>query len=287
MKTLTRLATASILALSLAAFGCGGTTADTSPQTAQSAATLAPVGAQTHGAVKLVGDALGDVPLRPDQRTELEKLAADAETRHQSIAPARKDLMEAIAVQIEAGKIDRTALQPKVDAAADAFAKVRDDDRAALERMHAILDASQRAKFVDALKARFEAKRGEMKGKHGEMKQWAEDLKLTDAQRSQIKDAMRAQWKEGHEHGEGHPMTEMKAHHENAQKVLEAFKGERFVIDEVAPKKDARAMAAKMSGHFIGMAETVMPILTAEQRTIAAQKLRTHTTEVTEIHAPF
>jgi Spy/CpxP family protein refolding chaperone len=119
------------------------------------------------------------------------------------------------------------------------------------------------------------------------MKQWAEDLKLTDAQRSQIKDAMRAQWKEGHEHAEGQPMTEMKAHKENAQKVLDAFKGDRFVLDEVAPKKDTREMAAKMSGHFLRMAETVMPILTPEQRTIAAQKLRTHSTEVTEIHAPF
>jgi Spy/CpxP family protein refolding chaperone len=287
MKTLTRLAAASLLAFSLAAVGCGGSTADTSPQTAQSAATLAPVGAQTHGPVKLVGDALGDVPLRPDQRTELEKLAADAETRHQSIAPAKKDLMEALATQIEAGKIDRAALQPKIDAAADAFARVRDDDRAALERMHAILDASQRAKFVDALQARFEAKRGEMKGRHGEMKQWAEDLKLTDAQKSQIKDAMRAQWKAGHEQGEGHPMTEMKAHKDHGQQVLEAFKADRFVMDEVAPKKDTRAMAAKMSGHFIQMAETVMPILTAEQRTLAAQKLRTHSVDATEMHGPF
>jgi Spy/CpxP family protein refolding chaperone len=285
MKTLTRLAAASLLALSLAALGCGGSTADTSPQTAQSAATLAPVGAQTHGPVKLVGDALGDVPLRPEQRAELEKMATDAEARHQAMAPARKDLMEALAVQIESGKIDRTALQPKIDATADAWAKARDDDRAALERMHAILDTDQRAKFVDALQARFEAKRGDHKGHHGEMKQWAEDLKLTDAQRSQIKDAMRAQWKAGREHNEASAVTEMKAHKDHGQQVLQAFKGDRFVMDEVAPKKDTRMMATKMSGHLIRMAETVMPILTPEQRTIAASKLRTHSIEATEIHA--
>ena len=33
---------------------------------------------QTHGVVKLIGDALGEVALRPDQRTELEKLAVAA-----------------------------------------------------------------------------------------------------------------------------------------------------------------------------------------------------------------
>jgi hypothetical protein len=131
MKTLMRLASVSLLALSVAAVGCGGSTADTSPQTAQSAATLAPVGAQTHGPVRLVGEALGDVPLRPDQRTELEKLASDAEARHQATLSARKDIVDAVAAQVEAGKIDRAALQPKIDAAADAWAKVQGDDRAA------------------------------------------------------------------------------------------------------------------------------------------------------------
>jgi Spy/CpxP family protein refolding chaperone len=293
MKTLTSLASASLLALSLAAMGCGGSTADTSPQTAQNAATLAPVGAQTHGMVKLAGDALGDVPLRPEQRAELEKLAADAEARHQSLAPARKDLVEAVAAQVEAGKIDRTALQPKIDAASDAWVKIRDDDRAALERVHAILDATQRAKFVEALQARFQAKRGDHAGHHGhgEMKQWAEDLKLTDAQKDQIKSSMRAQFKAnagGQEHHEGHSPAEMKAHHGDHQKIVEAFKSDRFVMDEVAPKGDARAMAAKMSGRMIHMVETVMPVLTPEQRTIAAQKIRTYSTNDAALrHGPF
>jgi hypothetical protein len=56
--------------------------------------------------------------------------------------------------------------------------------------------------------------------------------------------------------------------------VLSAFKQDRFVMDEVAPARDIAQVAAKMTDHFVGLAETVLPLLTPEQRTIAASKLR-------------
>jgi Spy/CpxP family protein refolding chaperone len=272
----------SVLALSLAVGACGGSTAaDNGPQTAQSAVTTAPVGASTHGPVKLVGNALGEVPLRPDQRTELEKLATDAEARHQSVAGARKDLVEAVAVQVEAGTLDRAALQPKIDAAAAAWDTIRTQDRAALERVHAILDTSQRAQFVDALHGQMKAARGKHEGREG-MHEWAADLKLTDAQKDQIKQAFHAKAKD---HGrDGH--AEWKDHQAQGGKVMDAFKSDHFVMDEVSPKKDVKESAAKMSGHLLGMIETVLPILTPEQRQIAGQKIRAHATS-DDAHSPF
>jgi Spy/CpxP family protein refolding chaperone len=272
MTTISRISSISLLALSLAAAACGGSTAtDTGAQTAQSAATTAPVGVSTHGPVKLVGDALGQVPLRPDQRTELEKLATDAEARHQTVAPARKDLVEAIAAQVEAGTLDRTALQPKIDAAAAAWDSIRTQDRAALERVHAILDTTQRAAFTDALHAQMKAAKGHHAG-HDGMKQWAADLNLTDAQKDQIKQAFQAK-KEQNSH-DFH--AEMKGQHAKGSQVMEAFKSDRFVMDEVSPKVDAKQATAKMSGRMLGMIETVLPILTPEQRKIAADKIRAH-----------
>ena len=44
--------------------------------------TRAPVAQSTHGPLKLIGDALGDVPLTASQRAAIEKLAADTEARH-------------------------------------------------------------------------------------------------------------------------------------------------------------------------------------------------------------
>ncbi len=289
MTTISRIGSVSLLALSLAVAACGGSTAtDTGAQTAQNAVTKAPVGVATHGPVKMVGDALGQVPLRPEQRTELEKLATDAETRHQSVAPARKDLVEAVALQVESGTLDRAALQPKIDAAATAWDGIRTQDRAALERVHTILDASQRAAFTDALHAQMKEGREHhgpdgmhaKNGHHGKMQEWATDLKLTDAQKDQIKAAFQAKGKD-HEHD---IHAEMKDHHAKGGQVMDAFKSEHFVMDEVSPKVDTKQAAAKMSGRMLGMIEVVLPILTPEQRKIAADKIRSHAAAGGEDH---
>jgi hypothetical protein len=68
----------SVLALTLAAAGCSGGTAaqndNGASQTAASAMTKAPVAPQVKSPhVRLVADALADVPLRAEQRTENEQ----------------------------------------------------------------------------------------------------------------------------------------------------------------------------------------------------------------------
>jgi len=265
-----------VLAITVAAssfVACGGSVEQ--PQTQASAATKAPVGAQTHGAVKMVGEALGEVPLRTDQRTELEKLASDAESRHAGLADGRKDLANAIADQIEKGTIDRAALQPKIDRVIADFEKVHPADQAALTRMHALLDKDQRNAFVDALEAKLKDHHGE----HGPMqgfahlKQLADELKLTDDQRSQIRTVLMDAHKEGKgEHGGPH---EWKARMHEGKKALESFRTDTFDAAAVGPKGDLKDKAAQGTTRIVGIAEKVLPILTPEQRKIAADKLRT------------
>ena len=144
---------AALAAGSAVAVGCGGSVEQ--PQTQASAVSKAPIAPQTHGVVKLFGDALGEVALRPDQRTELEKIAVAAEQRHVAMADGKKELMLAVADQVEKGSIDRAALQPKIDRIIVDLEKGRPEDTASLARMHAILDAEQRNAFADALEAKF------------------------------------------------------------------------------------------------------------------------------------
>ncbi len=283
---------AAVPLFTLAATGCSGNATGEPVVTAQSGATKAPVAQNAHGPVKLVGNALGEVALRPAQRTEIEKLATDTEARHQAGSGVRKDLMEAIALQVEAGKIDRAALQPKIDAVAAAWDASRGADRAAFERLHDILDSEQRAAFVTA----FQAQMGEMKSHHkgggdhkagghkggfGGMQEWATDLKLTDAQKTQIHDAMKARFQAMHQSGDKTHGDKHAGGRDFGKNVLEAFKGDKFVMDTVAPKQDAKAGANKMADKMVGMVEVVVPILTAEQRTIAAAKIRTRATNST------
>jgi hypothetical protein len=266
-----RLAFPLSLTLALPALGCGGSVASGQPVAADSAAIRAPVAQGAHGPLKVLGAALGDVQLRSTQRLEIEKMAVDAETRHADGRAARKDLMLAIAAQIAAGSIDRTSLQPKIDALVAALQKAQPDDRAAFEHLHAILGSDQRVAFVDALEARAHGRLRQMWAKRP-MQEWADDLKLTDDQRSQLKTLFKQRFAAAHAAHDGAPWGGGLMR--RGAKILEAFKQDRFVMDEVIPAADVSHGAAAMSDRVIGMAELALPILTPEQRAIAAQKLR-------------
>lgn len=291
---------------SLAVTGCGGSVEQ--PQTQASAVTKAPIAPQTHGVVKVFGDALGEVALRPDQRTELEKLAVAAEQRHLAMADGKKDLMLAVADQLEKGSIDRAALQPKIDRIVADLEKGRPEDTASLARVHAILDPEQRNAFADALEAKFKGKHGGWKhgggddkgkdgpkgeageqgagpdhaggpkGMHGLM-QLAADLNLTDDQKSQIKDVLKAG-------REGHSFREMYDRMSEGKKVLESFRSDKFDANVATPAPEKlRERAAIGTSRALGVAEKILPILTPDQRKIAAEKLRTMASSGAEL--PF
>jgi Spy/CpxP family protein refolding chaperone len=283
VRTLAVTLLLSVASLAPLVTGCSGAEQH-SPQTSASAVTKAPIAPNTHGLVKLVGEALGDVALRPEQRTELEKLAAAAEARHLAMIDGRKELMGAVADQVEKGSIDRAALQPKIDRVVAEGEKVRPDDRAALVKVHALLDTEQRNAFVDALEARMKGKHEGAKGKHrggprdgfAKMKQLADDLKLTEEQRDQIKTVM----KEGHKEGGrgGHPMgADFRERMHAGKGALESFRTDKFEPAEPrldGKKVDLREKAAEGTTRMIGMAEKLLPILNAEQRKLAADKIR-------------
>jgi Spy/CpxP family protein refolding chaperone len=281
------------------AVACGGTTAEPQTQTSAAAVTRAPIGQSTHGMVKVLGEALGDVPLRAEQRAELEKIAADADTRHAPLAVARKDLMTTLADQVAKGQLDRAALDAKMTQIRTDSERIRTEDGASLAKVHALLDKEQRAAFADALDARFEkfgrghhAKgaphaKGGFAGGFGHMKALADELKLTDEQRTQIfatfKDAraeMRAHRGEKHDgaegpdahvRGEGPPKF---AHHRRGPKLSDAFRADKLDLTQLGPKAEQHAHMKSMIERGVTMGEKILPILTPEQRAILAAKIR-------------
>jgi Spy/CpxP family protein refolding chaperone len=281
------------LILAVPSVACGGSVTTEQPATAAAVTTRAPIAQSAHGPTKLIGDALGDVPLTAAQRTELEQLAADTEARHANARAAGKDMMLALAGQVEAGTLDRASLKAKVDAVAAALVAAQPADRAAFQKLHDLLGPDQRVAFVDAFEARAKARfagageagpsGGGGPGK-GMMGQWAADLALTDAQKQEIKAALEQRRQAGAdgEHGPGRPMREGA---QRAGKLLEAFKQDRFVLDEVAPPRDIGQMTSHASERFIGLAEIALPVLTPQQRALAAQKIRERV-DATEVVGP-
>jgi Spy/CpxP family protein refolding chaperone len=272
------------LMLAVPSLGCGGSVSAEPAATATSAATKAPVAQSAHGPLKLIGDAFGDVPLTTSQRAEIESLATDAEARHATARAAGKDLMTALAAQVEAGALHRELLQPKIDALVTALVAAQPADRAAFQKLHDILQPDQRVTFVDAFEARVGermhagAESGEGRGAHP-LRQWAVDLGLSDEQKAQIRAALAAERSNDdgargeHKGGPG-GWAQWKDAGRQGGRMLESFKQDRFVIDEVAPARDIPSAAARASDRFLKMAEAALPVLTPQQRAIAAQKLR-------------
>jgi Spy/CpxP family protein refolding chaperone len=218
----------------------------------------------------LLREALAKVSLRAEQRPTVEQLGREAQARHEPIKQARALLRGALADQVAAGKIDRTALKPQLDALLSAIEQSRAGDRVALGRLHDILDKDQRSQFVDAIEAEFHGNGHHPHGGPGGLRRWASDLNLTDQQAGQIRAALKAKFA-----GQRDAMKEqLKSMREQGKRMLEAFRQDQFTLDANAPLF-GRDKAERRIERMLDVAEAAVPLLTPEQRAIAAQKLRT------------
>lgn len=256
-----------LAAVALSGAGCGASI-DPVESAEGAGATKAPVAVDAKGPVKLLGQAFAEVALSAEQRAEIEKLAAEAAARHEPIAARKRELAEAVAAQIEAGRIDRAALAPKIRALSTAWQSAQAGDRPAIQRVHALLDADQRDALVDAIEDRVRAKLHERPMRQ-RMKEWVTDLKLSDDQVDRIKDSIKARW---HQHGDGGP-ADFRNPLQRGKDALEAFRDDDFDVGEKVPVLDP---AGAGGDRLIGVVETVLPILTPEQRALAARKIREH-----------
>jgi len=249
--------TASALAIS----ACSGAEAGPAAAAAQTA------NEDPAGHLGLIREALEKVALRPDQKTEVEQLVTAATARHESVRAAHLALRSAVADQVLAGKVDRAALKPQIDALLAAIDKSRPDDRAALVRLHDLLDKNQREQLVSAVESSFRARMHDRKG-HGP-RQWATDLNLSDEQRDQIRAAMRDQF---HRDGDG-AREHWRAAHEQGRRLLQSFREDKFTLDGTVTL--GRDRIGQGIDRMIDLANAAVPILRPEQRALAAQKIRT------------
>jgi Spy/CpxP family protein refolding chaperone len=220
-----------------------------------------------HGAGKLIEKALDEVQLRPDQKSAVEAMKAEAEKRHAPAKAARERFTTALADQVEKGELDRCALAPDTKALASAESDAHSGDRADFEKLHSILDPTQRATFVDSLERQWDAieKMHEPASLADKM---ATELKLSDDQKTSLQKIFSGL----REIREAEPSYA--AHRERWRKILDAFKGEHFSLDEVAPAGDVAKHSAARVEHMLWAKEAILPVFTPEQRKAVADKMR-------------
>lgn len=269
MKKLVRLIrTSGVVALGIGVVPLFACNDEMSIEAIQSEAVTSTAETEYGGETTRIWDqAFAEAQLRPEQRPEVDKLRSEYKARHEPVRAAKRELMSAVAAQIETGKIDRCALASPIKEVASAMAQARPADRAALERLHEIMDPDQRAKFVDALRRGWEA-RERARAPRAMAEKVEKELNLTPDQGEKLERIFTGL----REVRDAQPAKA--ENRERWRKMLDAFKTDRFVIDEAAPMGDVAAQTTEKLEFGLWAGEAVVPVLNAEQRRTLAQRIR-------------
>ena len=213
--------------------------------------------------------ALEDTSLTADQRARVEAVRAELSAASASEKTARVALADRLAAQITAGALDRAALEPYMTAIETARATDKPAEQKALNDLHAALTSGQRARLVEAARAKLDKHAFRDDGKE-RLEQVADELELSDTQRRAIKARVVAQLgahfaDHGHEHGE------FKA---RAEAIAQAFASDSFDAKTLDVGKDASAFMRPMGEAMLTLVEATLPELSPAQRAKLAEHVR-------------
>jgi Spy/CpxP family protein refolding chaperone len=238
---------------------CENATTPESPEMAKEDAAREP-----YGPVELVADALAKVCLSDDQRAAIEKLGKQVGPKERAVAEARHALVAALAEQLRSGTIDENALKDKVDALAKARQDAAPAMHKAIDGLHGILDAGQRNTFVDAIEGRV---KGLAQASSGWSDSIAKDLGFTDDQKHRIQDVL------------GKEKPELRKERDTVAAAFEGFRKDDFSTDKVIPVADVGDQSRAEAEGMIATANEIVPILTADQRGMLADKIESKPNE--------
>jgi Spy/CpxP family protein refolding chaperone len=217
---------------------------------------------EANGIVQMVEDALSGITLRPDQKDALQKVGAEVDAKVAAVDEAKRGGLLALADQIEAGNVDPNALKSYTQKYVDAAVAASPVVRSGLEKVHEILDASQRKQFVEGFREAMKKHAGRF-DKKAHLDRMAATLNLTDDQKQKIGGVL------------GEDTVASDVARARVELVLAAFPGDHFAIDELlAPASTVRDRVQTMADHMIGVASRITEILTPDQRRIAASHIR-------------
>ncbi len=207
-----------------------------------------------------------------DKKADLEKIQADL---HKSMAPvheAEREVLTILADGVAAGKIDEGKLKPAVAKEEAAATAAHEKEAEVLEKLHAALTPEQRAALVDKVNAHVEIWKKSAheeygnKEKGGRLAELGDELGLSTEQVDKISEALKKD-------APAKPdPAKLEAH---VKAFTEAFSQEKFDAKSLTTAKEADAYVAKHgTARLVRFYGIVTPILTPEQRTKLAERLR-------------
>ncbi len=227
-----------------------------------------------HGGVTLlIAMSLDTLGVSPEQKPAVERVRGNLLGRMDAARTAEQGLLGTLADGLAAGAIDPAKVDAAVAALAIAAATSHEASADALNELHAILTPSERAALVDKVEAHWSVWQKANAEEGDRLVQLTEDLDLAPDQVDKIR-AIRAGQGQG---GRALPGLESQQISAHVRAFSDAFRSATFDAKALA---DGGAATAHMAGwgaaHMARFVESVMPVLTAEQRGKLAQLLRSH-----------
>ncbi len=236
---------------------------------------------------------LESVELKPDQKPVVQGIESDLEKLGEKPHEAGRALAADLADGVAAGKLNHAKTDADVRAIAKAVQGIEPGIQDAANRLHKTLDPAQRKKLVETMRARGQemhaawghgmhqhgmAGKGAGPGKGGAagraeggpLGRLGEELALTPEQRDKLKTKLEAQYRAKEAAMKDQKAAAMK--HMTA--VGDAFEKDQFDAKKVGLASKAPDMAKMMANQHVAFVETVLGVLTPEQRSKFAAHIR-------------
>ena len=264
--------------------GCSGSSANTPPSA--SAAKVAEdddvaAGLVEHhryhhhgGVTLLIAMSLDTLGISPEHKAAVDKIRTDLHARMEPARSAEQKLVNTLSEGLAAGNIDAAGVDAAVAQVTAAATAVHDASAEAVNELHALLTPPERAALVDKVEAHWAVwqKANSLKAdpEHGHLATLAKELGLTQDQVNKVRASLDERLKTVQQLDPQEIATHLRA-------FGDAFRSEKFDSKVLTTANGANShlagWGAARLAHFV---QALSPVLTPDQRTKFAQRLREH-----------
>jgi Spy/CpxP family protein refolding chaperone len=216
-------------------------------------------------------DTLG---ISPEQKAAVEKIRTDLHARMEPARSAEQKLINTLTEGLAAGNVDAAGVDAAIAQVASAATAVHDASAEAVNELHALLTPPERAALVDKVEAHWAVwqKANSLKPDpaHGHLATLAKELGLTQDQVDKVRASLDERLK-------AVPPLEPQEIATHLRAFGDAFRSEKFDSKVLTTANGANShlagWGAARLAHFV---QALSPVLTPDQRTKFAQRLREH-----------
>ncbi|MEO6603682.1 MAG: Spy/CpxP family protein refolding chaperone [Polyangiaceae bacterium] len=245
--------------------------------------------AHGHGMLELFSMGLDSLELTAEQKTAIDGIKADMAAHSEAPKVPREKLEADVSDGVAAGKLDHAKTDADIKAMSAAVAATQPAMQDDMNRLYKALNPEQRKKLIETMREKGKEMHGhegkgpdhadhehEGHGVEGVLGKLTEDLGLTPEQKDKLRTKISAQMESTHAGMKQKMVPMMK----RMDAVGTAFEGDKFDAKKAGVGSDAPDMLKAIASAKVAFVETVISVLTPEQRPKFVAHLQAHAGEM-------